>query len=64
MTPEEKIREISCISVEMAPAFVFKYDYTIPEDFDGLANLAYKAAEAIVNKREAMVIMASKEGKK
>ena len=47
------------IAVAMAPAFAFKFDYTnegmpgTPSDFEKLADLAFKAADALIAKDKA-----------
>ncbi len=40
------------VAVAMAPAFRDKFDFSEPEHFDKLADMAYKAADALIAKRD------------
>jgi hypothetical protein len=52
MSPQERVQMTSNISVSMAVAFRDKFDFSSPSHFDDLADISWKAAQALVAKRE------------
>ncbi len=68
-----KIDALGSIAVHLAPAFRDKFDFSDPKDYDLLAERAWLAAEALVRKKDAMLLayeqaeakaVAEKEAKK
>lgn len=66
MTPEEisrlskeeqegRVQSVLFSAEQFLPAFRDKFDFSDDKDFDRLADIAVKAAEALQNKREAML---------
>ena len=52
--PYERLNRVFNIAVQLAPAFRDKYDFQDPEkDYAGMAEHAFKAAEAMVKTYEA-----------
>jgi hypothetical protein len=52
MSPQERVQMTSNISVSMAVSFRDKFDFSSPSHFDDLADISWKAAQALVAKRE------------
>lgn len=50
MSATPKTDRLEEIAVRMAPSFTFKFDFSKPEDFDSLADLAITSAQAIDRK--------------
>ena len=67
MTPEEReskemrVKEVWGIAVRLAPSFRDKFDFSSDEHFSSWADIAYKAGEALLVKREKMIKEAGKE---
>lgn len=55
MTARNRIEELARLAPELMPAFVFKFDYSNPEDYDKLADYAHKAADALLKKRQTLL---------
>lgn len=53
-TGEERILKVASLAARMAPAFRDKYDFSDPKDYDGLAERAWLAAEALTRKEESV----------